>query len=342
MLSTPCRPRLQLTAKDKLLSLLGSGLDHSSPRTMAFSIEKLLAQSSRVGLDSAKLAALSRDFYAYFESQPDLLAALTPEQKRCIAQREVPDIYNPHISLYLLQLGLGLFRAGLAAPDASAQRSIFYLSTTDYVQHKYLPTDPEAMRFYAYIDSILRQFDEGGATLAFTADHGMNSKVGFNGEPKVVFVASELARGGFDNARVILPITDPYVKHHSSLGGYATVYLADKSPESVLAAMRHLRTVPGIYTVLDRSEACRTFELPSDRVGDIVLLGDKDTVLGKTPADHDLTAVPHLRSHGGADEATVPMVINTRLARDYEQRLHTGKARNWHLLDVLCNGPKQE
>ena len=331
-----------LTAKDKLLSLLGSGLDHSSPLSCAFSIEKLGSATVPVGAKGLDVKELTKAFYEYFESQPELLQALSPEQQQCIRSRTVPNIYNPHISLYLMELGLGLFKQSLKNPAAASKSEVFYLSTTDYVQHKYLPTDAEALRFYRYVDNILRQFDEHGAVLAFTADHGMNSKVGWDGKPKVVYIQTELEKSGFADSRVILPITDPYVKHHSSLGGYATVYFEDKDPARVLRAMQALRKVPGIYTVLNREEACKSFELPPDRVGDIVLLGDVSTVLGKRAEDHDLTAVPHLRSHGGMDEATVPMVLNRRLEVEYERRMTRGKVRNWHLFEMLLNGVKHD
>lgn len=368
-----------LTAKDKLLSLLSAGLDRASPLTLAFSIEKLGAaaasaagspsaassSSSKQALSAADLTPQARmslhrgaqlldltaPFYDYFESRPELLAACSDAQKECIRNRAVPDIYNPHISLYLLELGLQLLKADLARDASSSALSastsslplsvaprFYYLSTTDYVQHKYLPSDPDAIEFYRYIDSVCRRIDETGSILAFTADHGMNSKVGFDGSPKVVFLGSILDAAGIEST-VILPITDPYVKHHSSLGGYATIYLRDKSPAQVMRAMVMLRQVAGIYTVLNREEACKAFELPPDRVGDIVVLGDASTVLGKRPEDHDLSHVPHLRSHGSMDEATVPMVINRRLKHDYSRRMTTGKTRNWHLLDIMFNGP---
>ena len=378
-----------LTAKDKLLSLLSAGLDKASPLTLAFSIEKLGAAAASAAAASAaaggagaaatasrsskpqqslsiadltpqarmslhrgvQLLDLTAPFYDYFESRPELLAACSDAQKECIKNRAVPDIYNPHISLYLLELGLQLLKADLAR-DASATAlsastsslplsvapRFYYLSTTDYVQHKFLPSDADAIEFYRYIDSVCRRIDESGAVLAFTADHGMNSKVGFDGQPKVVFLGSVLDKAGIGST-VILPITDPYVKHHSSLGGYATIYLQDKRSSEVMRAMVLLRQVAGVYTVLNREEACKAFELPADRVGDIVVLGDASTVLGKRPEDHDLSHVPHLRSHGSMDEATVPMLINRRLKHEYSRRMTTGKTRNWHLLDIMFNGP---
>jgi len=358
-----------LTAKDKLLALLGAGLEQGSARTLAFSIEKLGAAAAAEAKGDAAAASsgtdltpqqrmnqhrgvslreLTEPFYTYFESRPELLAACSPAQKKCIADRAVPDIYNPHISLYLLELGLQLLRADMAreksttnAQDLPPSR-LYYLSTTDFVQHKYLPSDPDAVQFYRYIDSVLARLDELGAVIGLTADHGMGSKVGFDGRPKVVFLGEVLEAANVRNARIVLPITDPYVRHHSSLGGYATVYLEDKSDAELMRAMKLLRATPGIYTVLNREEAAKAFELPPDRLGDMVVLGDASSVLGKRKEDHDLEQVPHLRTHGGLDEATVPMLLNRRLNAAHSRRMTTGKTRNWHLLDMMFNGVEQE
>ena len=73
---------------------------------------------------------------------------------------------------------------------------------------------------------------------------------------------------GTDKARVILPITDPYVVHHGALGSYAVVYLpADASPQEWAAKVKAL---PGIEAVLTRDEAAARFELPADRLGDLL------------------------------------------------------------------------
>ncbi len=51
---------------------------------------------------------------------------------------------------------------------------------------------------------------------------------------------------------------------------------------------------------MTRTQACQRFELPEDRIGDLVVLGERLTVLGSAANKHDLSGlmVP-LRSHGG-------------------------------------------
>ena len=57
----------------------------------------------------------------------------------------------------------------------------------------------------------------------------MNDKHRPDGEPDVIYLQNLIRRrgSGKDRARVILPITDPYVVHHGALGSFATVYLPD-------------------------------------------------------------------------------------------------------------------
>jgi phosphonoacetate hydrolase len=62
--------------------------------------------------------------------------------------------------------------------------------------------------------------------------------------------------------------------------------------------------------VLDRDAAAESYELPADRIGDLVVLADADTVLGKSRAAHDLGALTgRLRSHGGLHERRVPIIV---------------------------------
>ena len=164
----------------------------------------------------------------------------------------------------------------------------------------------------------------------------MNAKTLDDGSPKVQFVETQLVEEGIAEARVILPITDPYVVHHGALGSYATVYVDDAHVEK---AATILHAIPGVEKVLTRTEAAATYQLPADRIGELVVLADRHTVLGRTPEWHDLGDVEKgLRSHGGLHEGVVPMIFNRPLRDNYAQHLASGKAHNWDLFDFLCNG----
>ena len=134
---------------------------------------------------------------------------------------------------------------------------------------------------------------------------------------------------------MILPITDPYVVHHGALGSYATVYFSHDA--DVGRARAALERVPGIEGVLGRAEAAARFSLPADRIGDLVVLGDRSTVLGRSEAYHDLSAVRQgLRSHGGLHEQPVPIVV----AGPYRTRTGGRRDRltNADVFDLVLNG----
>src|SRR5438093_730111 len=171
--------------------------------------------------------------------------------------------------------------------------------------------DPKYLR----AETILERLDALGATIALTADHGMNAKTDAAGRPQVVYLQDSLdAWLGAGRARVILPITDPYVVHHGALGSFATVYLPAEA--SVEDAIERLERLPGMEAVLDRKEACRRFELPEDRIGDVVVVSERHTVVGTSAARHDLSGLDApLRSHGGLSEQRVPVVLNRHPAR---------------------------
>jgi phosphonoacetate hydrolase len=67
----------------------------------------------------------------------------------------------------------------------------------------------------------------------------------------------------------------------------------------------------GIDIALDRAAGCKRFELPEDRVGDIIVVSGKNKVLGTTAGRHDLSGLKEpLRSHGGVSEQQVPFLVN--------------------------------
>ncbi len=241
--------------------------------------------------------------------------------------RENPGVYDPECSVYCIEAGDWLTRNH--RPD------LLYLSTTDFVQHKYAPEDAEAKQFYARLDHFLGRIDEQDVILGITADHGMNAKTKPDGSPNVQFLETILAEKGIPS-RVILPITDPYVVHHGALGSFATVYVDLGQRE---LATDILREIPGVDLVLSSEEAQERFQLPADRIGDLVVLGDQHTTLGRTPEWHDLSAVQKgLRSHGGLHEREVPFIINRPLTPWYADRLASGATNNYDILDFLCNG----
>ena len=236
----------------------------------------------------------------------------------------LPDVYSAELSEFVFAAGVKLLQS--FRPD------VMYLSTTDYVQHKASPGSQIANAFYAMIDRYVGQLDSLGCVLVLTADHGMNDKHLPGGEPDVLYLQDWFdQRLGTGKARVILPITDPYVAHPGALGSFATVYLPEGSPGGEIAG--DLAAVEGVDLVLDRDEACRRFELPPDRIGDLVIISTRHKVLGTSRARHDLSGLTEpLRSHGGLTEQVVPMILNRKVAVPAGRQL-----RNFDVFDVALN-----
>jgi phosphonoacetate hydrolase len=168
--------------------------------------------------------------------------------------------------------------------------------------------------------------------LVLTADHGMNDKHLPSGEPDVIYL-QDVFDGwlGAGKARVILPITDPYVAHHGALGSFATVYLPAGADAAGLIAK--VSALEGVDVAISRDEACTRFDLPADRIGDIVVISTIHKVLGTSRARHDLSGLTEpLRSHGGLTEQTVPMIANRKLSLPADRQL-----RNFDIFDVALN-----
>jgi phosphonoacetate hydrolase len=184
------------------------------------------------------------------------------------------------------------------------------LSTTDFIQHKFAPNEKGAKDFNAMFDRYLGELDALGAAIVVTADHGMKPKHDANGDPAVIYVQDLMDEWlGKDAARVILPITDPYVVHHGALGAFATAYLPNDADKADIMAKLNAREE--ITVVVDKKEAIKRFELPGDRIGDIVMISGENMTIGTSADRHDLAALKEpLRSHGGLTEQEVPFIVN--------------------------------
>jgi len=161
----------------------------------------------------------------------------------------------------------------------------------------------------------------------------MNDKHKADGTPNVIYLQDVLDGWiGVGKARVILPITDPYVVHHGALGSFATVYLPDGMDEAPI--IRRIGSLPGIELALNSAAGCGKFELPEDRLGDIIVVSERNTAIGSAARKHDLSGldVP-LRSHGGMTEQKVPVILNRKI-----KALPAGyRLRNFSAFDLALN-----
>ena len=291
-----------ITAKDKLLALLGSRLNVGNERTIRFSAERARATTQDLnGIDAVD---------------------------RWLG-RPQPETYSAELSEFVLAAGVKLMREW--KPD------VMYLTTTDYIQHKFEPGHPVANAFCAMCDQYIGMLDSRGAVVVVTADHGMKPKHGSDGGPSVVFVQDFLNQWtGHDSAKVILPITDPYIAHHGSLGSFATIYL--EPGDNVRNIVSNFRSVSGIKVAETRKAAAAKFDLPPDRIGDIVLIAEERMTIGISEKSHDLSMLDApLRSHGGLSEQQVPFIVNRAVEMPEE-----GLLRNYDAFQIAASAASRE
>ena len=267
-----------VTAKDKLRTLLSHGLNFIDSRAICFSSEKSdQATKNENGIENIN-EWLGMD---------------------------VPDVYSQGLSEFVMAAGVKLLHE--FKPD------IMYLSTTDFIQHKYAPGDDVANKFYAMFDKYIGQLNINDNSIIITADHGMQPKSKADGSPNAIYLQDILDKKlGNDVSKVILPITDPYVVHHGALGSFATIYLKDKS--KIDEAMEEIQKIQEIEVVVTNEVGCKDYDLPNDRMGDIICMTAKYMTIGSSESAHDLSKLKEpLRSHGGLHEREVPFISNKKI-----------------------------
>jgi len=267
-----------VTAKDKLRKLLSHGLKFNESRAICFSSEK----SDQANLNENGIEEVNKWL-----------------------DMEVPNVYSQGLSEFVMAAGVKILNE--LNPD------IMYLSTTDFIQHKYAPGDEVANAFYAMFDRYIGQLNINNNSIIVTADHGMQPKSRSDGSPNAIFLQDILDETlGKDISKVILPITDPYVVHHGALGSFATVYLDDKS--RIHDAIVEIQKIDDIEVVLTNEEGCAQYDLPTDRMGDIICMSSKNSTIGSAEKAHDLSKLKEpLRSHGGLHEREVPFISNKKI-----------------------------
>ena len=242
-----------------------------------------------------------------------------------------PDMYSADLSLFVLDAGIKFLEE--KRPD------ILYLSLTDFIQHTHAPGTPVANQFYSDMDARFGRLRELGAVVALTADHGMGDKANENGEPNVIWLQDILDKElGEGLTKVICPITDAFVGHHGSLGGFVRVYITGETKrERILEITENITGIEKVWTAENVAEE---LELPVDREGDIAIAGDKKTVIGGRQLDHDLSALKgqRLRTHGSLHEAHVPIVLSEPLNDAYARKAEQIPLRSNQIFDFAING----
>lgn len=208
-----------------------------------------------------------------------------------------PPIYSSEVSIWLLEaarLEMGRRRWDLA-----------YISTTDYIPHKYPPASPEAREYLSKLDEGLERLFELDVNLGIVADHGMNPK-------RVNLDPVRLLKEWGIEARMVAAIRDEHPTHHMNLGGSAYLYIK----EGVERAGEILASAEGVEMVLSRAEAAERFRLPAERIGDLLVLAEAEYTLGLNP--RTIYEDVEVRSHGSLHEAEVPLISSLRMEGEGE------------------------
>jgi phosphonoacetate hydrolase len=222
---------------------------------------------------------------------------------------------------------------------AQRRPDLLYLSLTDWVQHKYAPDESEARRFYQALDDAFGRLAALDATVALTADHGMSDKSNAAGEPNVIWLQDILdAKFGAGTTTVICPITDAFVGHHGALGGFVRVW--SRSAVTARQIIEHIAGVEGIEMALTREEACKMFDMPADREGDVAVVARQDVCIGSRALAHDLAGLKghRLRTHGGVSETKVPFILNRPLSDAYKLKAAGATLKSYQIFDFAING----
>lgn len=269
----------------------------------------LFERARRAGVASALLTSKRKTTSLLGRGADVLLAAEAPIAEFVARLGEAPPIYSREINYWLFRAGIDLLRT---RPDLGC----LYLHTTDYPMHTWAPDAAESLGHLAALDALLAEAAAAAPDAAFlvSADHGMNYK------RRCWDLEQALAARDAPIRIAISAERDKYLRHHRGMGGTSWVYLRAQADADRVA--RALLSLEGVEAVLARAEAAQKFRLMAERIGDLVVLGDRDTVFGNLNTDSEALA-PDYRSHGSLHELDVPLIIHNAEdapAADYFRR----------------------
>jgi phosphonoacetate hydrolase len=206
-----------------------------------------------------------------------------------------PDVYSAAVNEWVMSTGLAIL-------DGRPDIDILYLHTTDYAMHMWAPEDSRSLEHLHRLDGLLGLMADAypKATFLITADHGMNFK------NHCLDLARILGAEGFPIKAAISPIADRMIKHHGGHGGASYIYLEDHT--AAAEVLEFLQGMPGVDSALSAEEAAQLYRLDADRIGDLVIGADMQTVFGSMDQEEkDLGAA--YRNHGSRFEEAIPLIV---------------------------------
>jgi phosphonoacetate hydrolase len=256
----------------------------------------VMKQVSAAGLISAVLTSKRKTISLLGDGAAVTLAAEAPAPDWVDRLGPAPDIYSGEINYWLLdaaRLVLG------TRPDVD----LVYCHTTDFPMHMSGPDDELSQQHLHEIDDRLGRLlnDDPDLVLGVTGDHAMGTK------RRCYDLNRYLAEHGCPVYFAMSTERDPYTRHHRNLGGTAYVWL--HAPHDAERVIERLILTEGVEGVYRRHEAAALFHLHRQRIGDLVVLGDRDTVFG--PLERAVEDLPaNFRTHGSRHESRVPLIVS--------------------------------
>jgi phosphonoacetate hydrolase len=261
------------------------------------------------GVRSALLSAKKKTIRLLNKGTDLVLTAEEPGRDWEGRLGKAPPIYSREINYWLFSAALDILRN---RPEIG----LLYLHTTDYPMHMWPAEAPESLEHLSRLDEHLAELGAAApdAAVLLTADHGMNFK------SQCWDLEKALQERGAPVRIAISAERDKYLAHHQGMGGTAWVHLRTPQDEARVGAL--LGELDGVERVLTRAEAAAEFGLLASRLGDLVVLGDRDTVFGNL--DTAMEILPKgFRTHGSLHEMNIPVIVHNAPAApraDYFQR----------------------
>jgi phosphonoacetate hydrolase len=254
----------------------------------------LFQRAARQGVKSALLSSKAKTITFLSGGAEIVLTAEEPTAEWVQRLGPAPTIYTREINYWLMQAAIDVLKR---RPDIG----VLYVHTTDYPMHTWAPEAPESKEHLARLDDLFGQAMTAAPDAAFlaTADHGMNAK------SQCWDLAQFCAGKGVPIRKAVSTGRDRYMKHHRGCSGAAYVYLTN--PQDAAKVTDILSGVNGVERVLTRAQAAKEFHLMASMIGELMVIGDKDTVFGEL--DDVKENFPGLRSHGSLHEIDIPLFV---------------------------------
>jgi phosphonoacetate hydrolase len=255
----------------------------------------LFEKAKARGLHSALLTGKAKTLRILGDSVDVGVAAQEPEPHVVQRYGAPPDIYSSEVNFWLWKVAIDLL-------EKRRDIGVLYVHTTDYAMHRWGPQEQESLKHLHTIDQLIGETVRVApdAALMVTADHGMNPK------KRCLDLYRICREAGLPVLFALSPVADRLVLHHGGHGGVSYVYTdAACDRQDVLD---FISTLSGVEEVLPGEQAAARYHLPADRIGDLVVVGDRETVFGTLAEKSEEQLRAGYRNHGSHHEEGVPLI----------------------------------